>query len=150
MITFSVESMANILDEIRPLHLAHWEEKPALRPPGEFNPDYSRFSLLQEQGAALLATARINGRLVGYCQFYVNRHPWTQARFAVCDLLYITPECRGDLLGFRLFRYAHHALEHHGITEFRGFAHRGNREAQVLMKRCGYQDSKHTLYVRRT
>lgn len=147
-VEFNVENMADVLPEIKPLHLAQWAELAGLLPDEPFNPDYDRYCSLQQSGGAMLATARRDGRLIGCCQFYINRDMWTQQRYASCELLYVIPEERKGWMAINFFRYAHDALRHNGIRSVRGFSAVGNRAARTMLKKLGYTDTEQSLFVR--
>src|SRR5574338_1268650 len=77
---FSVERMADIKEEMKPLHLAHWEETEAHRHGLPFSPDYETFIQYEGSGRYILFTARKDGKLVGNCAMYLDRSTHTKTR----------------------------------------------------------------------
>lgn len=116
--TFAVERMRDILDELKVLHSAHWEEKEEAphRPP--FKPDYETFIYYEATGRCLVCTVRDKtNRLVGNFSLYIERSMHTQALISTEDTLYLIPEARKGRVAARLIDYGERALEELGVTE---------------------------------
>lgn len=144
-VVFALEPMRDTLEEIKPLHQAHWDELAELRPEGEFKPDYDRFMRLESVGSAILVAARARGELIGYCQYYMNNHPYTQERYASSDVVYLKREFRDGWVGVALFNYAHKVLKWCGVRRVRAFCREGNR-VRALLDHYGYEDTRQKLY----
>jgi GNAT superfamily N-acetyltransferase len=146
-VTFQVERLAEALAELKPLYQAHWDELPHLRPKGALNPDYERGIRLNDAGAHLLVTARREGRLIGYCQFYIDHDIWTGEHEANGEVIYLLPAERRGWLAVRLYEYAHDVLRHVGVKRTKGNVTRDNPMVPI-MERVGYEPSGEIQYVR--
>jgi GNAT superfamily N-acetyltransferase len=110
-ISIGIEKMSEILDEIAPLHKAHYAETEEAYLDDPYDPDYVRLFSLEENGGYVVFTVRKNMELVGYIQYYVFRDLHTQRVYTAReDCLYIKPEARGLGLAPRLLNFAEHGL----------------------------------------
>lgn len=146
-VILGVERLADVLEELKPLHRAHWEERADLRPVGDLSPDYERGIRLNDAGAYILCTARRDGRLIGYCSFYVDHNTWTGAREASAELLYLVPDERHGWLAVRLYEYAHHVLRHVGVKRVTANHDIRDRFVQLIV-RAGYRPTNTVQYER--
>lgn len=114
---FSVERMADIKEEMKPLHLAHWEETEAHRHGLELNPDYWTFIQYEQAGRYILFTLRKEEKLVGNCAMYLNKSAHTQTLFATEDTLYFLPDARKGTVAKKFIAYCETALKQLGVRE---------------------------------
>lgn len=105
MVTYQVEKLADMLDELKPLLEDHYDEISMKYSP--LNPDYDKYIMVEEMGMLRVVTARKDGQLVGYFITFVhyNMH-YRDMIYGVNDIVYIQPEYRGSSVGYRLFKYA--------------------------------------------
>ena len=138
--TLRAESFRQVLDELKPLHEAHWLETEKFRHGLRLNPDYEAMALRERQGRLLQFTARRAGSLVGHLRLYTGLSLHTQTVVAEEDTLYIDPAHRGGFMVMALLRYAEQVLTalHPAGIEIRTNSKVINR-ADVLMRRMGYQ-----------
>ena len=68
-----LERIADMAEEIRPLHAAHYGETEVLYLDAPFNPDYDRYKQSEAAGQFVVFTVRHDGQMVGYLQYYVFR-----------------------------------------------------------------------------
>jgi N-acetylglutamate synthase-like GNAT family acetyltransferase len=115
--TFSVERMEDIVDEMRPLHLAHWNETEAHRHGLPFNPDYQTFIRYERAGRFILFTLRSDGVLLGNCAMYLTPSAHTQTLIAKEDTLFFLPEARTGNLAGNFIAYCENALQSLGVRE---------------------------------
>lgn len=137
-LVFHVERIADVLDEIRPLHIAHWQETEGYRHNVGLNPDYDGMMCSERQGRYILFTARRDGNLVGNCGVYFYRSRHTGKPFAQEDTLYLTPETRRGRNAAQFVSYAERILASLGATECRITTKLANR-ASHLMRYLGYK-----------
>lgn len=132
------ERFADILSEIHPLHLAHWQETERHRHGLMMIPDYK--SLLDDERAGKLIqfTVRKDGELVGNLRIYLGKSRHTSSKFATEDTLYLKPEHRGGMTAIALMRFAEGALLSIGVREIRADSKLINN-ADVLMRRMKYE-----------
>lgn len=114
---FARELMEDIEDEIKPLHLAHWNETEEHRHNIAMNIDYSTFIRYERAGRFVLFTLRIGGRLMGNCAMYLDMSAHTQTLIATEDTFYFLPEARGGTRAKRFIRYCENALRQIGVKE---------------------------------
>lgn len=111
-----------------------------------FDLDMDHFRDLERRGIYHVVSARQDGQLVGYNAFFLNHHAWSRrAIISVCDVLYLTPEHRRGLNGFRLLKTTDRLLAEKGVrrNEYGVRLHKriGSRGGTVgdLLKILGYK-----------
>lgn len=114
---FARELMEDIEDEMKPLHLAHWNETEEHRHNIAMNIDYSTFIRYERAGRFVLFTLRIDGKLMGNCAMYLDLSAHTQTLIATEDTFYFLPEARGGTRAKRFIRYCENALRQIGVKE---------------------------------
>jgi hypothetical protein len=138
-IVIGVERFEQVLHELHPLHLAHWQETERYRHGTGFKPDYTAMEWSSRCGGLVQFTAREHGQLIGHLRVYLAKSRHSGVIFAQEDTLFVTPEKRSGLLGIRLMRYAETALvEVLGVREIR-FESKTANKAYVLARRLKYQ-----------
>ena len=115
--TFAVERIEDIADEIKPLHLAHWNETESHRHDLPFNPDYGTFFRYEHAGRYVLFTLRKDGVLLGNCAMYLDKSAHTQTLIATEDTLYLLPEARKGRTAIKFVAYIESALKSIGAKE---------------------------------
>lgn len=114
---FAMERIENIIEEIKPLHLAHWNETEEHRHGLPFNPDYATFVRYEQAGRYVLFTLRSRGRLLGNCAMYLDMSAHTQTLIATEDTLYLLPEARKGRRAMWFVKYIEDALRELGVRE---------------------------------
>lgn len=143
--TIAVERISQILDEIRPLHAAHWQETEQYRHAVALNPDYEYMIQSENAGRFMLFTARTeDGELVGNCMMYLTQSTHTRKWVAEEDTIFILTEFRKGRLGIKLIQYVENTLMSLGVTEIRVTVKTINR-AGDLLKALGYQHTADQL-----
>ena len=79
---FGIERLADIEDELRVLHEAHYNETETLYLDTPFSPSYDRYRASEEAGQFILFTVRLGSTLVGYLQYYMFNDMHTQMKQA--------------------------------------------------------------------
>jgi len=107
MITYQVETVRDILEEIKPLLHMHFEEISAVKQLTPLDPDYDRYLAMCDAGLIHVATARDDGRLIGYFVTFVapSLH-YQHLIYGLNDILFLLMEYRGGTTAYRLFRFA--------------------------------------------
>lgn len=110
-----IEHFTDMVDEIRPLHEAHFGETEVLYLDEPFEPNYERYMTLEKSGDFVCFTVRVGGQMVAYIQYYLydDLHA-RQAKNAREDAFYVHPSCRGNGVGAQLLEYAEIALRRLG------------------------------------
>lgn len=136
--TLQVERFEALLEELEPLHAAHWQETEKHRHGLALRPNYALLLSRERSGGLLQFTARRGGQLVGHVRMYVQRSVHTSTLYAEEDTLFIRSSDRGGFLAVRLLRYVEQCLKQIGVKEIRADSKLVNK-ADVLMRRLGYR-----------
>ncbi len=83
------ERMEDIVEEMKLLHQAHWNETEMHRHGIALNPDYDAFIRYERAGRYVLFTLRNDGRLQGNCALYLDKNTHTHNLIATEDTLYL-------------------------------------------------------------
>lgn len=113
---FGLERLADIEDELRVLHEAHYNETETLYLDTPFDASYDRYRASEEAGQFVLFTLRLGSTLVGYLQYYVFNDMHTRIKQAREDAFYILEQYRGRKLAPGLLAYAEDALRQLGCS----------------------------------
>jgi hypothetical protein len=115
---FQLERLAEIQDEVHPLHEAHYAETEIYRAGVPLNMDYARLKDRAHDGGLLQFTARtVAGELVGQMRVYLSISMHTKTLIATEDVFYVKPEHRQGFMAVRLWQYADRCAESIGVTE---------------------------------
>lgn len=117
MITYSVESMDECLEDVRHLWLVHWEEIELDKDKIALEPDIDTFRQLEDVGGLHIVVARDEAdQAVGYHVSLVRPHLHYQSSLtAYVDLYFIHPDHRRGRVGLNLFLYAEQTLRELGV-----------------------------------
>ena len=132
-----MERIADVLEEIKPLHIAHWEETEGYRHTLKLNADYESFVAHERNGRYILFTVRKEDRLVGNCAMYLNISTHTKTLIATEDTLFFLKEIRGGFSSLRFQKYIERVLRALGVKEVRVSVKTINK-ANVLLERMGF------------
>jgi len=104
---YALECLPSIKQDILPLIEEHWELVALNKGAIKLNPDWKQYAALDASGILKIFTARDNGVLVGYFILVVNNSlHYKDHIFAVCDIIFVTPEARKGATGYKLLKYA--------------------------------------------
>lgn len=102
-----------LVAEVVPLLIAHWTEVAHYRDI-PLDPKWDRYYQLQEIGALLVYTSRLNGRLIGYNAFFKDGHlHYRQSMQGGNDVIFIDPRERG--FGRRFIAWCVEQLRAEGV-----------------------------------
>jgi GNAT superfamily N-acetyltransferase len=115
--TYQREDFFTVKAEIGDLIYQHWQEIALNKDRIELNPDWSFYEALFESGHLGVYTVRNNKKLVGYFIVVVRNNPhYKDHLFAINDIIYIDPEYRKGLVGFKLIRNVERDLKKLGVS----------------------------------
>ena len=142
-VTFQKERMADCLEELKALHVAHWKETELHRHIIPLNMDYPRFLEYERIGYFHLFTVRMDGKLVGNLGIYVQKSMHTQTIVCDEDTLYLLTEARKGHLAISFVNFVEEFLvkenlKKTGIMEIRMTVKTVN-EVSKLAKYLGYE-----------
>jgi hypothetical protein len=118
----AVERFEDVLPELHPLHLRHFEETERYRAHQGLNPDYDALARDSRAGRLLQFTLReVETRaLVGNIRFYLATSRHTAARYAREDTYFVLKEHRKGLMALDFWRYAERCMRTRlGVIEIR-------------------------------
>ena len=144
--TYQRETVRGVLEEIKPLLERHWEEIATYKDM-PLDPDYPAYLVAEDRDRVRVFTARVDGVLVGYGVFFVGNLHYKSSRIATQDILFVAPEYRGKMVGFRLIRFCDEQLRGEGIQviyQHVKLAH----DFGPMLGRIGYQPVE-TIHARR-
>lgn len=142
---FSIERMEHIIEEMKPLHRAHWAETETHRHGLELKPDYDTFIRYERAGRYILFTLRHkDGKLVGNCAMYLARSTHTDTLMATEDTLYLVPAARHGKTAAQFIEYCENALRQLGVREINVTVKTVNK-AERFFKMLGYKHVQNGL-----
>jgi N-acetylglutamate synthase-like GNAT family acetyltransferase len=104
MLVFAQEAWPDVVDEMKPLFVRHWQEIGVDRDVVLMDMDYEMYDKYHEIGYLKIVTVREAGKLVGYCMALLCTHlHYRSTLFGLGDLYYIAPEHRKGSAGLRMF-----------------------------------------------
>lgn len=113
---FGIETLTQVrASGIEELLRRHWHEV-AHFPDIPLDPDWEAYEGVEAVGRLRIFTVRIEGELVGYVAYFINRNPHYKSSLqAVQDVLFLAPEHRGSRIGYQLILFADTHLEAEGV-----------------------------------
>ena len=106
-----------VIEEMKPLLEAHYEEIARNQDKIKLNPDYDLYAKLDELGMLHGVSARADGELIGYFLSIVgpNMH-YKDHLMAKNDIMFIRKDYRNGLTPVRLLKYAEETLKARGVS----------------------------------
>jgi len=138
-ITFQIECWADCQPEIASLCVRHWEEIAHNKDLIKLDPDWERYRILADNHVLSVATARVDGILIGYQIYMVMAHlHYKQSLTAMSDVLYLAPEYRQGTAGIRLMKCAEEELNRLGVQRIIQNV-KLTADWGVILERMGYK-----------
>lgn len=134
---FKREQIQLVFEEAVPLLQMHWEEI-AHYQDIKLEPDFGRYTQLEESGAVRCFTARDDAnKLIGYSVFFVRENiHYKSSVQAVQDILFIHPGRRGT--GMRFVKWCDEQLKNDGVQAVYHHVKAAHNFGPML-ERLGYQ-----------
>lgn len=111
-VAIGIEHFSDMLDQISPLHMDHYNETETEYLDDGFNPNYQAYMEMEKDGRFVCFTLRLGWKMVAYLQYYVFRDMHTQCVLnAREDALFVHPLVRGQKVAPQLLAYAEDALK---------------------------------------
>lgn len=105
MVTFHVEQVRDVWDEVYPLAREHHRSTENYKRHEPFNPKRERYERYNDAGLFQLFTARDHGTLVGYFGAYLTESMHSQCPILQEDTFYIAPAYRGGRNALRFLKF---------------------------------------------
>lgn len=117
-ITFQVEKLSNIKEEVFPLLVKHWEEIALNKETVPLDPDWEMYRLLEDGDVMNITTARKNGHIIGYFAYIItgNLH-YKSLRVAEGDIFYVDKEYRKGSFARKLLQESERNLKAVGVNK---------------------------------
>ena len=116
-ISIQKESYDSVRAEIEPLIEKHWELVALNKGEIKLDPNWNEYQRLDKAGILQVFTAREGGRLVGYYVLTVSKSIHYQEHFfAVNDVLFVLPESRAGLTGYKLIKFVEEYCKECGVS----------------------------------
>jgi hypothetical protein len=141
MITYQVEKIKQIKDELHSLLRLHYEEIALDRDHIPLDPDWERYEALCDRGNLFVATARNEEQqLIGYSIFFVLNHlHYKSTLVASNDVLYLHPDYRKGTTGIKLIKISESELKRMGVTKICWHI-KFHKDFRNILYRMGYKD----------
>lgn len=147
VIAFAKESVVDLWDEVMPLLHSHWLEICTYKDI-RLNPDKAVYARNEANGLFKAYTIRSDGALIGYAGYMVcpNMH-YQPILMAVQDVLYLSPDYRGKLIGLRFIKWCDKQLYELGVAYVSQHVKTAHNWGPLL-ERIGYSHTEN-IYTRR-
>ena len=115
--TYQQEFLAAVYIEIQNLIKLHWQDIALNQDTIKLNPDWERYEEAEASGQLKIFTVREGKILVGYfvCLVTKSLH-YKDHLFAHNDVLFLHPNYRKGLVGWRLIKFAEQCLKDDGVS----------------------------------
>mgnify|MGYP003120056152 FL=1 len=111
------EALTEICEDIKPLIQMHWEQVALNKDKIKLNPDWDEYHRLYNAGNLKIYTARKEHELVGYFIVAVGKNiHYKDHLFANCDIIYVKPDSRAGMTGYKLINFATAELQKIGVS----------------------------------
>jgi GNAT superfamily N-acetyltransferase len=147
---FALEDFHSVRGEVDELFYKHWEEIALNKDKIRLNPDWSYYEALHDANQLGVYTARKEGTLIGYFVVVATPHPhYKDHTFARNDILFIDPDHRKGLLGYRFLKWVVAELTGVGISVVL-INTKNHKDFGALLERMKFTKAEqvYTKYVR--
>ena len=116
-ITYQEETVEQIEKDIKPLIQLHWEQIALNKDVIKLNPDWDEYKRLNDLGFLRVFTARDGDEMVGYFIITVSKSMhYKDHIFANCDIIYVRPDKRAGLTGYKLINYVENWCKNNDVS----------------------------------
>ena len=138
---FARESYATVVEDIKALLPAHWEELALYQDDIVLDPDFEIYEAIDKAGKLALYTVRTEDkRLVGYAIYFIrNHHHYKTAVWAVSDIALVEKAHRSMGLGNGLFDFLEKDLKGCGVDVIHTMTKVGHPELRMLLQSRGHE-----------
>lgn len=137
---FKVERLRDILEEIHPLHEAHFQETEKHRLGFGLEMNYDYLCNAEKRGEVIQFTCRdaATNKLVGNIRMFVGKSLHTGTLYATEDTYFVLPEYRLGFAALRFWQFMEDCMKAIGVREVRTDSKVLNK-VHRLNEYCGYQ-----------
>ena len=117
LITYQIETFDQIIDEAQGLFPGHWDEIASHKEDRRLKPDLLVRKKAEETGRLIIATAREQGRLIGYIDWFVYQDVNSSAtRTCETDVYFVEDRPNRGLIMLAMIRMSLKHLAKMGVT----------------------------------
>jgi len=148
-VTYQIENFYTLKEQVHELFVKHWEEVALYKDKMKLNPDWGFYTTLYEQGNLGLFTARKGTKLIGYFVVVARQHPhYKDHLVAANDIIFIDPEYRKGMTGYKLIKFAMDNLKELGVSVI-SVNVKVHRPFDKLLERLGFENTErlYTAYI---
>ena len=143
-VAYRLEDSDQIMEELKPLLDRHWQEIARNKDTVALNPEWGVYTALGRKKWLRVYTARLAEKLVGYAIYFVRPHPhYKDHTWAISDIFWLDPECRGHGAGKGLFQFAENQLRDEGVTGIHTTSKVEHPQAGRLLEGLGHTLIEH-------
>jgi len=120
MLVYSEEPFFDTLEELMPLINNHYKEVSTLHKQGvDLDIDYDTYKYLDDLDRLCLVVAREDSKIVGYTlSFCIPQLHYKETILSYNDAIYVIPEKRNTLTGYRLIKETEKIMKDKGVDVF--------------------------------
>ena len=139
MITTSLETLDQCLEEMKPLLGEHWKELGIFQETMPLDPRYDVYFAREAIGELIMPILRKDGKIIGYWPTFIapGLH-YGSTLTATMDILYIHPEHRGDNSGRMLFEFLKAELIRRGVSVWYAGS-KNHKQIEWFFKMLGFE-----------
>lgn len=116
MITATIETLEECLEELKPMFHDHWKELGLFQDKMPLNPDYNTYWMREAAGTLIMPILRKNGKIIGYWPTFVTTGMHYKSTLtATMDILWVHPDHRNDGAGKKLHDVLKAELKRRGV-----------------------------------
>lgn len=138
MLDYQQEFVCSIKSEIQDLLRDDWREIEHCKEVRTLNPDWDAYDTLEQANMLKVFTVRASNKIVGYYAAIISPSLHSKGLLqAAADVVYLHPDHRKGLTGYKLFKFAERCLREDGIKVL----HLTTTEANpidAIMQKLGY------------
>lgn len=139
MLTAHVESYREVIEELKPLYPAHWEELALNKDKVPLAPIYEAYDARDAAGEVMVVTLRSAGALAGYfIGFIAPALHYRTCLTLTLDIFRVLPEYRSGSAGTKLFRAVEAEARRRGVQRM-FVGSKVHADASAIFKRLGYE-----------
>ena len=143
MISFDIERLEILREELEPLLKIHWEEIALNKDKIPLDVDWESYLSLEKTGSLLTITARQNQELIGYAIWFIRKHlHYKQTSWAYNDVIYLKKEHRLIGTGGQLVRICEQVLTEMGVEKIQWHV-KSTMNWTKLLENMGYQTEEY-------
>lgn len=117
-VTYQTEKWADALPEMEPILVQHWREIALGHDKVPLDIGRDKYQALCDAGSLHVATARDDGKMVGYHVAIVSGHlHYMSTLHGITDVYFLLPEYRQGRTGIRLFQFVEKEMRRMGVKK---------------------------------